>query len=305
MSYAIIDENTINYSEIDKTHGRFKIDNLMDDIEDFIHVHNCTDITTAMEDIILKCNFDPDDIINTTIIKESENFVYYMIHTIDDNTKKKDINGIAMILSKKLFRITGSVGIIKESFNCSSNSNSFSPVSMQNILDIYHKNLVFDAVKINHDGSFDVVNYIYNPIDWTKPEESLNYKFVEFELFGKIIMVFIELNPKNNFKNETASTLLGKNIYGHVIVSMRDKIDDILIVDNRYESIDTSVLKKIIYISKYQGTPHENVTLKIDNFYTKLWNTHRSLVSTKNKIQKQIPEGDMSFNEIIKKGLTV
>lgn len=305
MSYAIIDINNINYSEMDKTHGRLNINNLMDDIEDYINVHNCKDTMTAMEDIIIKCNFCPDDIINTTIIKESENSVYYMIHTIDSENKNTNINGIGMILSKKLFRITGSVGIIKESFDCSSNLNSFSAVSIQNILDIYHKNLVFDAIKINHDESMDIINYIHNPIDWLKPEESLNYKFLEFELFGKIIMIFLELAPKYDSQNKIASILLGKNIHGHVIISMRDKIDDIMIIDNKYESLDMDTLKKIIYISKYQNFDATGTVFKIDNFYTKLWNQCKILRSTKNKILKQISDGQQSFNEITKNGLQI
>lgn len=311
MSYAILENNTINYSDLDKTRTRLNRDNLLDDIEDYINIYKCVDMMTTMEEIIIKCKFDPEDVINTTIIKETQNSVFYMVHTVDDTNQNYDINRIAMTLSKNVFRITGSVGIIKETYEYSNNETYYSTVALTDILDIYQKNLVFDGIKLNHDGCMDIIQYIYNPIDWLKPNESLNFKFTEFEIFGKIVMVFIELKPTIDSYNPLASILLGKKVHGYVIIALRDKIDDIKINEHKYESLDKQIIDKIIYVLKYcsQNEDSEchnigtsNKVLKIDNFYTRLNDKYTRLLKMKNKIPKyESFDGLESFNDITRK----
>lgn len=288
MNYVIIEANKLNYSDFDKNITRFKKDNLEEDIEDYVQIFDADDSYEGMQCIIEKCKFDNKDLLHTTIIYESSNCVYYMIHNIDNVTN--NINKIAMYLTKNRFNIYGSVGIIKEQII--NNNTIISKIKFNDILEIYHNSLVFKGIKISEKNIIDEFTYILNPIDWMKPDDSQNFKFFEYEIFDKILMVFIELYPKNDIFNYNGSVLLQKKTNGTVYVALRTKIDDIKQIENIYENLDKTLMDKLIAIlsvnqDEIKENDSEKNNMKIMNFYTILEKRYNNYLNKKNILQKK------------------
>lgn len=310
MNIGIIDSNVINYSETDHTHTRLKRDNLEEDIEEYITFTKASDSIDAMQLIIEKCKFSPEELIYTTIIYETPKYIYYMIHTVDDNNQKKDINKIAIYLSRDLYRITGSVGILKEEIK-TNNDNVMGNLYLNDMLDIYvncfvHKGVIID----NNNGEINEIKFIFNPIDWYNIEEASNIKFIEYEIFDKILMMFIEIKPKNNIINEKASIIYGKKVNGKVIFALRRKNEDIKQTKYIYEDLTKDLAEKLLYIL---STKQENIKeseeeikkMKVYNFYTVLENRYNKYVkkygytySLLEKIKDQISANDLALQSL-------
>lgn len=290
MNFVIIEPNQINYSDLEKNHTRFKKEILEEDIEDFINIYEAKNSYEGMQSIIEKCGFNHEELLHTTIVYESHKYVYYMIHNVNDkNDKTTNINKIAIYLSKNRFKIYGSVGIIKEEIKPNGDT-VISSMNINEILDIYYSNLVFKGIKIDEKGVIDEFKYILNPIDWMKPEESLNYKFFEYEIFDKIIMIFIELRPKNDIFNEKASILLSKKVNGTVYVALRTKIDDIKQIEHVYENLDKSIAEKLIYVlsvnqDDIKESEHERKKMKIVCFHTILEKRYKNFMNRKEELK--------------------
>lgn len=312
MKVAVIKHNDINYSESDKTHSRFKKEYLEEDIEDYVDFVPFLDSYDAMEKIIESCGFDKEQLINTTVIYESAKSIFYMIHIIDDKNENKNINKIAMYLTKNLFRITGSVGIMKEEI-LSNGCTNISNITFNELLDVYNDCLVHKCVIIDEKGSIDEVKYIFNPIDWLKVEESKNYKFIEYEIFDKMLMMFIEIQPANNILNEKATILYGKKIHGKVIFALRTKPVDIKEINFIYENLYKNTVEKLISVLSVQQdelkeTDDEKKNMKVYNFYTVLEKRYLKyitkysngyLLDILNKIQNNISINEAAYKYIL------
>jgi len=281
MNVAIIQENQINYTENNLTHSNFKRDKIEEDIEEYIKFIQVKDSQNAMETIIEECNFDPNDLIYTTVILESAKYRYYMIHLVDDNNCKNNLNKIGIYLSRKQFRIYGSIGIIKEEIK--GIDIHLSKINLDEIIDVYIKCFVHTGAIIDNKNTSDI-KYIFNPIDWLKVEEANNVKFIEFEVFDRILMMFIELKPKNDIINEKASIIFGKKINGKVIFALRRKNEDIKQTDYIYEEINKDTIEKLIRIltvkqDEIKETDKEKNNMKIYNFYTIIEFRHNKYVN--------------------------
>jgi len=291
MNYIIIEPNQIHYSDMEKTHSRFSKTSLEEDIEDFIQIFSDNNAYDGMQSIVEKCKFSSDDLIHTTVIQETCKYVYYMIHTVnDDNNSSHNINRIAMYLARNKFKIYGSVGIIKEEV-LSSGDTAICQMKLSEILQIYQDCLTFTGVKIDENGDVNEIKYILNPIDWLKPEQCSNYKFFEFEIFDKIMMVFIEMIPKNDIFNVKASTILSKKVHGTVFVALRAKIDDIKQIDHIYENLDKETISKLISIlqvdqNDVNESANEKQKMKIMNFHIIIDKRYKKLLEKKNTINR-------------------
>lgn len=302
MNYIIIQPNNINYCELDKKHSRLNKKLLEEDIEEYVKIYDAKDSYDGMQYIIEKCEFKPDELIYNTIISISSKYIYYMTHTIEDNNKSnKDINKIAIYLSKNKYKITGSVGIIKEEIltYC---KTKISLIKFDEMLDIYYNNLVYTGIRIVENGDISEFKYILNPIDWMKPEETQNYKFIEFTIFDKVIMIFIELKPKNDIINEKASILYNKKINGTVYISMRETINDIKQTDFIYENLDINTINKLINVlsvnqEDIKETEAELKNMSIVNFYTILDKRYYNFLNKKD-LKRLIYNNKFSVNKL-------
>lgn len=280
---ATISANTLTYSETDKTHARFEYNRVEEDIEDYIEFYNTTDAQDAMQKIIEKCEFSTDDMIHTTVIKETKDTIYYMIHTIDDQHEKTNLNKLAMHMTYGKMRIAGSVGIYKEQINYTNNV-TLSSVTMKELVEIVRSFFVHCGVIIDVDGKINEFNYIFNPIDWIKEHDSKNLRFIEFEIFDKIIIMFIELQPVHDSLNEKASIVHGNNVHGKTIFAMRQKPTDIKQCEYEYTDMRIETIDKLISVlstsqNELKETEEDKTNIKIVNFYTILENRYLRYVS--------------------------
>lgn len=290
-SVAIINPNNIHYSELDKTHHRLSYDKLKEDIEDEIEIFQVNDARDGMEKIVEICKFDPDELIHTTMIYETENSIYYLIHTIDDKNEHENVNKIGIYLTKEQFRITGSVGIYKEELELDE-AKVGNISNIDEIIKIYHQCFIHKACIINTKGEINEIKYIHNPIDWKRPDEANNIKFLEYEIFDKIMMVFIKLKPDKNELNEKASIIYRGRIVDDVIFALRRKPEDVKQVEFIYESITKELINKILMIlSVEQDELQNNKESKIYNFYTIVEQRYKTFVRKYgNKYNKQYLE---------------
>ncbi len=315
MNIAIINTNDLNYSELDKTHSRLKKDYLEDDIEEYIQFVNVENPHDAMENIIKLCNFDHEELIHTTIISESSKYIYYMIHTIDDKGDKQYLNKIAMYLTNNVYRITGNIGIIKEEIHING-FTELSKISFNNILDIFSDRFVHKCIIINNN-QVDEIKYIFNPIDWINANEASNYKFIEYELFDKIMMMFIELNPINDVINEKASILYGKKVNGKAIFALRSKPNDIKHTEFAYENLSVDMIEKLLSIlsvdhGEFKESDEEKNIMKVYNFHTVLEKRYSKYINKYGKgystklllnIKNDISTNNIAQNHILSQNL--
>lgn len=268
MSVIIIDANKINYSELEYTHSRFRNDKIEEELEDIMEVISTPDILTGMEMIVEKCNFDKDELIYTTIIYESQDEIYYMIHTVDDNDIINEINKVGIYLSRDKYKITGKIGILKEKII--GGETKYDIISKENIYDIYCKTFIHRGVIID-DNKIDEIRYIHNPMDWIKPDEASGIRFIEYEIFDKILMMFIELKPKKDTINELASVIYGKKVNGRVMFALRRKGEDLREIRHIYEDLSIDIVNKmlcVLSVNPDELRKDSEEAMKAYNFYT-------------------------------------
>lgn len=272
ISIAIIRPNKITYSTMDMTHSRFTKEKLLEDLEDYVEIVNVDGLENMMEKIVEVLKLTPDITAHTTTCKEDNNYIYQMCHLIDES-KTYQQNNICIRLANSLYRVIGDVVLMKSKV-LSDGKTVPCNITEDDVVELYQECLIKKCVRILPDGTVDDVSYIFNPIDWLSPDKLANIRFHEVDFSDKVMMFFVELTPENNTVNTKASILYGKQIFGNVVVAMRQKQEDIKHTEFEYYSLDNKTMNKIVSVMSVPNdilkiqTPETKSNQIVNNFHT-------------------------------------
>lgn len=313
---CIIKPNEIRYSEYDNYMARFTKDRIEEDLEDYIQQSYINDSSEFATKIISTLDAVEGTITYTSNIYECNNYVYQMYHltTYDGSSteinaivKSKKYNGIANILANYTFSIFGSALVSKFKINSDSTLTQ-EDLSIKEFLDIFRRKKVYKGLLIKTNNDITEIEFVGDPLSWVDPKQRMNYRYYEFEIFGKIIMFFIQIKPEINELNNFAIDLYGRanQIRGDVFIALRDKPNDYRIVHEMYSDITVGLIKKLRELmidENFDKTIlpsfYNHIEQKYENFYTLLEKVHTGYL--KKNIKKIIEtnlENVKSLNEI-------
>lgn len=301
MKIAIIKKNKISYPPYQYNFARFTRENLEEDIEDYINIKSIKQ--EELIDVIGEAlEIQPDNIVHTTTVTcdENSNYIFEICHLIDEfGTDTTVQNNIAIKLTNNQFRIVGDCIILKHQIL--HDHTELCDITLNDIIDLYYSSLVKQCVKINPDSTMDDVKYIFGPIDWiTESVAHKNYRFHEKEFNSKLIMMyFFEIVPDKKILNIQASRLLGKAIYGTVVIAFRHKPDDIRQTENEYYRIDTNFIEQLIVIMSTKAELLDNNKENKNELKKSNNNTFEETISVPNQNTRTIV--DNLYEKIKKK----
>jgi hypothetical protein len=304
---AIIEPNDLFFSDLDMRPSRFEKERIIDEIEDYVTFKQVENTEEMMGIIIETLNLEKGgegEIYNKTYTcYQTDDTVYQLCYSYSPNdlTNKNKKNGVASYLNEENITLYGSCVLLKSKI-LSDNTCVPLTININDTVDVFISQFIHKGVIINTDGNLQNFTYMKNPAECLSQDERSNVKFYEYDIFGKIFMLFIEVNPTNNLLNEYASILAYKKINGRVLVAIRNK--DEFETDHtyyNYNNIDEKYLRKILTIlsdknEERELTSNENINATIEkatgkkmytNFYRIVDNRYndQSLSNTKNMIK--------------------
>ena len=313
---CIIKPNEIRYSDNDNYMSRFAPDKIEEELEDYIDQTFINDSSEFGIKIINTLDHLNGAMTFTSNIYECNNYVYQMYHlttydgsNVEINTliKSKKYNGIANIFANYTFSIFGNALISKFKINHDS-TLSQEDLGVNELLDIFRKKKVYTGLLIRPNEEINEIEFVGDPLSWVDPRFRMNYRYYEFEICGKIIMLFIQIKPDNNTDNNFAIDLYGRSniIKGDVFIALRDKPNDCRIVHEIYSDININLIKKLrelIIDENFDNSIipffYNHTEMKYENFYTLVDKIYSSYLKKgiKKVIDKKI-DNIQNLNEI-------
>lgn len=246
MIIAVIETNDIHYQEHDRLHTNFtqdKIQELLSDYIQFLSVSSEELLNTIMDNLIIK-----DDIytVDTKDIGVFDGNLYQICHiqpseqTYDELKKKKiEYNGIASYLSDYGLKIYGKAVVIK------TKNKQLCSLTLDDLSMIYKSKFVHKGLLISSNNEISETEYIFNPIDWIKPDEVVKYKYHEIAISDEeILMIFFDTT--SNTKNEKISALCGQTITGTIILGVRKHKLDLFASEYGYIDLNKKQLEILL-----------------------------------------------------------
>jgi hypothetical protein len=217
-NFCKIDSNVIEYLEDDNRLNKYTYDNFEDAIEDFttfINYETQDELHEVISDIFSA------QTVYTTNVYETETVVYQMCHLstfanvpefkeINDSIILKKKNKIADLLCNYLYNVYGPVILMKSIID--QNNVRSEKITMDDITYILRKKKVHTGILLDDNNNITELEYMVHPMSWETLPKLNNYKFYEIEMFGRILMFYIELVPTNNSYNLNANRIFAKSI---------------------------------------------------------------------------------------------
>jgi hypothetical protein len=283
---CIIDTNNVSFTQNDNIISKFTLDDIEDYLEEYLSIKNIKDNENFIETIINEININQEVMIHTTNFYQTNNLVYQMYHIstynyentkdIDNQIKLKKRNGIANILLDSEYNVYGKVIISKVKINLD-NSLSYLDMSIKDMYEVFRNKKIQKGLLVNVDNSIEEIEFINHPLSWIDIKKGFNYKFYEIQIFDKILMFFIQIEPEKNTYNKLASELFkGENpINGNVFIAIRNKITDARFTENTYINFDKELFYKLRELmlqedfeKNQEPYGYDTESLKYENFYT-------------------------------------
>lgn len=172
-----------------------------------------TDNSSIYRKIVEIINMGKNDVGDTKIIYDNENYSYQMCFISSDNEERGKLNIFGMYLGKYALdgnhKIRGNCVVLKYDINARKIID-FEAGDMSRIV-VNH--FVHKGIKINVDGTFDTFKYFCHPLEWINGCDRDKYLCCQTELFDKKINFFVKKNETNALNEQASSMLNNKNIY--------------------------------------------------------------------------------------------
>jgi hypothetical protein len=313
---CIIKPNEIRYSEFDNYMGKFTMDKIEEEIEDYVVQTIITDSSDFANKIITTLDAVDGAMTFTSNIYECNNYVYQMYHLttydgsnqeINAQVKSKKYNGIANILANYTYSIFSNALVAKFKIN-SDYTMTQEDLGINEFFDIFRKKKVYKGLLIKTNEEINEIEFVGDPLSWSDPKNKMNYRYYEFEVFGKVIMFFIQIKPENNNLNNFAIDLYGRSnlIRGDVFIALREKPNDYRLVHEMYSDINIKLINKLRELNidenfdkNIQPGFYNHKEMKYENFYTLVDKIYSNYTKNENKkiINKNLND-IKSLNEI-------
>jgi hypothetical protein len=252
FNIAIIEDNTLEYSDYERM-------NLTDekiecDLEDYIILKKVKDSEDLMIHVVDNLQITPEEGGITSIVYIDEDYIYYLFHNYDIEKKQNNLNNISKIMTYGEFRITNNCVLLKNRV-FSSGLAEHCNITMDDIIKIFKSFYIHEGTIIETNNNMETFRYVNNPIEWINNKD--NIKYYEIEICDKVAMFFID-TTSTEF-NYYASLLYGQRINGRVLLTFRNKPEDIRRNTNEYINFNKLLCQKLVCIMS------ENINeLKID-----------------------------------------
>ena len=243
---------------------------------------------------------------DTVKIYEDGKYIYemcYIHYTIDH---KRFVNGLAYTLNDYKYMIFDRCIILKSEIM--EDKTKLVDMTFEDLVMILTKKLVHTGVYIDTNNKIEEYEYLYHPLEKLTATEVENIKFHEKDMYDKLFMFFIEVEPKTKKINESASLLYEDNkIQSRVYIMSRYKQDDIRLNQYMYRDVTKDEIEKILKIIKTKRKVSEEELKEINELklsYNKtieyIYNKAKDLEDI-NKIEEILE--DKTLNEITKEKL--
>lgn len=197
-------------------------------------IKNKNDIYHKIVDII---KMESNDIGDTKIIYDNENYSYQMCFINSDKEERGNLNIFGMYLGKynidENCKIRGNCVILKYDIK----EKKIVEFTNEDMIKIIINHFVHKGIKINTDDSFNIFKYLCHPLEWMEETERIKYLCCQIELFDKKINIFIKKNETNKINEQASSILNNKNIYEDCYMTLSN--------DFRFFDLDTDMYIKL------------------------------------------------------------
>jgi hypothetical protein len=272
---AIIKPNKFQLAESDLCFARLNTDRLHSELEKYIQITEVDGQEDMINKIVEHLELTPEILAYTDPCFDTCDYSYKICYTMENRTEN-NLNGIATYLLGENIAICGTAIVIKTYIN-SDNTCASKSLSLDETIDVLASKFIHKGIVITPSGSVDETKYIYNPVDWISPSDITNIINYEVSILDKVLMIFIELNPRDNKINEKASVLHGTSaINGRVVLGLKQSSDN---QHYQYIDLDKTTLDKLVQVFSNENqtrtmTSDEDVNDKvvdnqkyINNFY--------------------------------------
>ena len=195
---------------------------LTNEIGNVINFQSSSD-ETMMEQIINVTNMTPELMGDTSLCTEDENYVIQLCHVSpDDNSGLAlDNNGIGSYLVADNRKIYGNIVVMKFKIT-DDNTCINASLELSDIIDIIYKKFNHAGVFIDVNGNMTEFLFKETPLEYLHKNLHPNYKSMDVNLFGNMLLMFAEIFPNDNKVNKVATRLAGNCIVnGNIIMATK------------------------------------------------------------------------------------
>jgi hypothetical protein len=217
----------------------------------FIDVNKIKDVFDSMNKYVIK---EKNDIVNIAdIYYTSEYNIQAMFLQSNEGYNSNKINLLGSQLNNGN-SCESNMLLIKR--NITNDNFDYVDITIDDIIQMVIDTFLHKGVILRHDGRIDQYEYIYDPLEWTIQKETHeNIRYHEFKLLNFVMTFYVNKNEKQESEkfNKNATVIYGKNIYGDVILSLRDTES---ISSNH--NLTTETIEKILKIFYVRKPLNEN-----------------------------------------------
>ncbi len=186
---------------------------------------------------------------NTIVIHEDSKYIYEMSYIDYTLEQKRLVNGLAYTLNDYKYMIFDRCIIMKSEIL--DGKNKFVDMTLDDLVMIFKNKLIHKGIYIETNDKIEEYEYLYHPLEKLTATEVENMKFHEKDIYDKIFMFFIEVEPKNKKINESASILYEDNkIQSRVYLTARHKPEDVRMNQYIYKDVTKEEIEKLLKIIK-------------------------------------------------------
>lgn len=200
-----------------------------------------------MEFIVEQTGMKPETLGHTSFIYQNGQEVYQMSHYSESqytdsgkSTKDENINGIACSLVDENIVVGGKVVIMRFHLNndyYGENANiDFSQVAKI----LYHK-VNKRGVVILENGDVKEMTFKYAPAEVMGGDMN-NYAFLDCPFYKFNLEFYFEMEPRKMILNEKASRLIGRPVFGKVIMVR-------MVGENIFGDLDKKTAEKVLFVT--------------------------------------------------------
>ena len=206
-------------------------------------------IDNMMETIINKTGLTPEIFGDTAKCLDNNNSIYQLCHIAqidgpqEEGTPKpqeKPFNRLASYMVMGKSAIYGPAILVKSDFQEDRTCVPSNINGLDELCDVIYQRLVHTCVKLNSDGSYEIMKFVESPAEFLSEYDTNNYRFIEVNYLNFNLILFVQMDPDNKTINKRATRLAGEHkVLGTAILVCKTTENDFLnLTAELYDKMD-------------------------------------------------------------------
>lgn len=220
VKIAILSECNPDYDRLKIRKNTFEYSKVREDIKNNVVFHDVNNIGQLFALITKILSPDQGEMFNVYDFFYNEDYALQGIYLGCENEKDPKFNmlGSQLVLGNFMKK---SLIIIKRDFH--DNKLSYNDVKLDDIVDSVISSFLHKCIIIKSDGTINELSYLFDPLEnYDAKYNTENIRYHEHKFMDFIATFYVNINDPKTKLNEKATRVIGKKIYGDVMVSLRD-----------------------------------------------------------------------------------